>query len=49
MSILGELASQFGFNPRTLRYTEKDFYSVRMKNYGRAPTFLMLTGYEQVC
>jgi hypothetical protein len=27
---------------------EKDFYIVGMKSYGRAPTFLMLTGYEQV-
>jgi thioredoxin reductase len=27
---------------------EKDFYVVGMKSYGRAPTFLMLTGYEQV-
>jgi hypothetical protein len=30
------------------RSTEKDFYVVGMKSYGRAPTFLMLTGYEQV-
>ena len=27
---------------------EKDFYIVGMKSYGRAPTFLMTTGYEQV-
>ena len=27
---------------------EKDFYVVGMKSYGRAPTVLMLTGYEQV-
>ena len=33
---------------RELRHPEKDFYIVGMKSYGRAPTFLMLTGYEQV-
>jgi hypothetical protein len=31
-----------------LRHPEPDFYVVGMKSYGRAPTFLMLTGYEQV-
>jgi thioredoxin reductase len=31
-----------------LRQPENDFYVVGMKSYGRAPTFLMLTGYEQV-
>ena len=31
-----------------LRQQEKDFYIVGMKSYGRAPTFLMATGYEQV-
>jgi hypothetical protein len=31
-----------------LRHPERDFYIVGMKSYGRAPTFLMLTGYEQV-
>lgn len=31
-----------------LRQHEKDFYIVGMKSYGRAPTFLMATGYEQV-
>jgi SAM-dependent methyltransferase/thioredoxin reductase len=31
-----------------LRHPEADFYMVGMKSYGRAPTFLMLTGYEQV-
>jgi hypothetical protein len=31
-----------------LRHPEQDFYIVGMKSYGRAPTFLMLTGYEQV-
>ena len=31
-----------------LRQPEPDFYVVGMKSYGRAPTFLMLTGYEQV-
>ena len=30
-----------------LRQPEKDFYIVGMKSYGRAPTFLMVTGYEQ--
>ena len=31
-----------------LRHPEAGFYVVGMKSYGRAPTFLMLTGYEQV-
>jgi len=31
-----------------LRHPEHDFYIAGMKSYGRAPTFLMLTGYEQV-
>jgi thioredoxin reductase len=31
-----------------LSQPEKDFFIVGMKSYGRAPTFLMLTGYEQV-
>ena len=31
-----------------LAHPEKDLYIVGMKSYGRAPTFLMLTGYEQV-
>ena len=31
-----------------LRQKEKDLYVVGMKSYGRAPTFLMATGYEQV-
>nr|WP_237721517.1 NAD(P)-binding domain-containing protein [Paenisporosarcina sp. TG20] len=31
-----------------LRQPEKNFYLVGMKSYGRAPTFLMATGYEQV-
>jgi SAM-dependent methyltransferase/thioredoxin reductase len=31
-----------------LRQPEAGFYVVGMKSYGRAPTFLMLTGYEQV-
>jgi hypothetical protein len=31
-----------------LRHPESDFFVVGMKSYGRAPTFLMLTGYEQV-
>ena len=29
-------------------HPETDFYIVGMKSYGRAPTFLTLTGYEQV-
>jgi hypothetical protein len=33
---------------RELSHPERDFYIVGMKSYGRAPTFLMLTGYEQV-
>lgn len=31
-----------------LRHPDPDVYIVGMKSYGRAPTFLMLTGYEQV-
>ncbi|MBW7475273.1 NAD(P)-binding domain-containing protein [Paenibacillus oenotherae] len=31
-----------------LRQPEKDFYIVGSKSYGRAPTFLLATGYEQV-
>src|SRR5947209_2725189 len=31
-----------------LRHPEPGFYTVGMKSYGRAPTFLLLTGYEQV-
>ena len=33
---------------RVLAHPESDFYIVGMKSYGRAPTFLMATGYEQV-
>ena len=31
-----------------LKHPDSDIYIVGMKSYGRAPTFLMLTGYEQV-
>ena len=31
-----------------LSHAEEHFYIVGMKSYGRAPTFLTLTGYEQV-
>ena len=31
-----------------LRQPEKDFYIAGMKSYGRSPTFLMATGYEQI-
>ena len=31
-----------------LKHPELDFYTVGMKSYGRAATFLLLTGYEQV-
>ncbi|MBW0368301.1 FAD-dependent oxidoreductase [Ensifer adhaerens] len=31
-----------------LSHSERDFYIVGSKSYGRAPTFLMATGYEQV-
>ncbi|GHO94884.1 flavoprotein [Reticulibacter mediterranei] len=31
-----------------LTHAEPNFFLVGMKSYGRAPTFLMLTGYEQV-
>ncbi len=33
---------------RELRQPEKNFYIAGLKSYGRAPTFLMATGYEQV-
>ena len=33
---------------RELAHPESDFYTVGIKSYGRAPTFLLLTGYEQV-
>jgi thioredoxin reductase len=33
---------------RELAHPEPDFYTVGVKSYGRAPTFLLLTGYEQV-
>jgi thioredoxin reductase len=32
---------------RELAHAEKDFYVVGRKSYGRAPTFLLATGYEQ--
>ncbi|WP_320536048.1 NAD(P)-binding protein [Pseudarthrobacter sp. IC2-21] len=33
---------------KLLAHLDKDFYIVGMKSYGRAPTFLLATGYEQV-
>jgi thioredoxin reductase len=33
---------------RELAHPEPGFYTVGVKSYGRAPTFLLLTGYEQV-
>ena len=33
---------------KMLAHPEKNFYIVGMKSYGRAPTFLLATGYEQV-
>lgn len=33
---------------KELRHPDKDFYIAGSKSYGRAPTFLMATGYEQV-
>lgn len=33
---------------RELRHEEEGFYIAGVKSYGRAPTFLMMTGYEQV-
>ncbi|UKA56650.1 NAD(P)/FAD-dependent oxidoreductase (plasmid) [Arthrobacter sp. FW305-BF8] len=33
---------------KLLAHPETDFYIVGMKSYGRAPTFLLATGYEQV-
>lgn len=32
---------------RELSHPEPDFYTIGIKSYGRAPTFLLLTGYEQ--
>lgn len=31
-----------------LAHAERDFYIAGMKSYGRAPTFLLATGHEQV-
>ena len=33
---------------KELRHADKNFYIAGAKSYGRAPTFLMATGYEQV-
>lgn len=33
---------------KELAHPDKDFYIAGMKSYGRAPTFLLATGYEQV-
>ncbi|MGE0238868.1 MAG: NAD(P)-binding domain-containing protein [Parvibaculaceae bacterium] len=33
---------------RELQHAEPDFFTAGIKSYGRAPTFLLLTGYEQV-
>jgi thioredoxin reductase len=33
---------------RELAHPEPDYFAVGIKSYGRAPTFLMATGYEQV-
>ena len=48
----GYAASAFVANrphgARELAQPEPGFYFAGMKSYGRAPTFLMLTGYEQV-
>jgi thioredoxin reductase len=33
---------------KVLAHHEPDYFSVGIKSYGRAPTFLMATGYEQV-
>jgi hypothetical protein len=33
---------------RELSHPEPGFYTVGVKSYGRAPTFLLMTGYEQV-
>jgi hypothetical protein len=33
---------------RELAHPEPGYFAVGMKSYGRAPTFLMATGYEQV-
>jgi hypothetical protein len=33
---------------RELAHPEASFYTAGIKSYGRAPTFLLLTGYEQV-
>ncbi|WP_330502665.1 NAD(P)-binding domain-containing protein [Peribacillus frigoritolerans] len=37
-----------GEQEQELRHPEKNFYIVGMKSYGRAPIFLLATGYEQV-
>ena len=32
---------------KELAHPEQDFYVIGMKSYGRAPTFLLVTGFEQ--
>lgn len=44
----GSLRPQAGNGAKLLAHPDKDFYIVCMKSYGRAPTFLLATGYEQV-
>ena len=39
---------QLGAGRRELAHPEPGYFAVGTKSYGRAPTFLMATGYEQV-
>ena len=43
-----EVAAIRPHGEKELRQPEQGFYIAGMKSYGRAPTFLMATGYEQV-
>lgn len=38
-----------GIIVRGLAHPGEGFYIIRMKSYGRAQMFLLLTSYEQVC
>lgn len=42
------LAGELPHGQRELAHPEPGYYAVGTKSYGRAPTFLMTTGYEQV-
>ena len=51
-SLLGEAGADClttpAFGAETLLHPEPGFFTLGMKSYGRAPNFLLRTGYEQV-